>query len=127
MDGLDRRGRITRGGKRRRVVRAALFRKLDQRSGIEQCLTMDRERKTGGLDPARGALHRVHALGNALLLLSAYIGRPLRLQMPERNESAHRRRVLRSYLQLLPAMVRARRAAKPSVDRTALMSWQVTK
>ena len=60
-------------------------------------------------------------------MLSAYIGRPLRLQMPERNESAHRRRVLRSYLQLLPAMVRARRAAKPSVDRTALMSWQVTK
>lgn len=60
-------------------------------------------------------------------MLSAYIGRPLRLQMPERNESAHRRRVLSSYLQLLPAMVRARRAAKPSVDRTALMSWQVTK
>ncbi|MGB8861585.1 MAG: glycosyltransferase family 2 protein [Ilumatobacteraceae bacterium] len=60
-------------------------------------------------------------------MLSAYIGRPLRLQMPERNNSAHRRRVCKSYLQLLPAMIRDRRAAHPSTDRSALMSWEVTK
>ncbi len=59
--------------------------------------------------------------------LSAYIGRPLRLQMPERQESAHRRRVCKSYLQLLPSMLRHRRATKPTVDRAALMSWEVKK
>ncbi len=58
---------------------------------------------------------------------SAYIIRPLRLQMPERHDSAHRRRVLVSYARLLPGVLRDRRAAKPSVDRKSLMSWEVTK
>ena len=60
-------------------------------------------------------------------MLSAYIGRPLRLQMPERHESAHRRGVCKSYLQLLPSMLRHRRAMKPTVDRAALMSWEAVK
>ena len=60
-------------------------------------------------------------------MLSAYIGRPLRLQMPERHESAHRRRVCKSYLQILPSMLRDRRSAKPTVERAALMSWETTK
>ena len=60
-------------------------------------------------------------------MVSAYVMRPLRLQMPERSHSAHRRRVLKSYLRLLPAMVRARRAAHPKVDRASLMSWEMTK
>jgi len=59
--------------------------------------------------------------------VSAYILRPLRLQMPERHESGHRRRVLTSYVRLLPAMLRDRRAAKPKLDRQALMSWERTK
>jgi len=59
--------------------------------------------------------------------VSAYVLRPLRLQMPERNESAHRRRVLWSYLRNLWPMLRDRRATKPSVDRKSLMSWEVTK
>jgi GT2 family glycosyltransferase len=59
--------------------------------------------------------------------LSAYVLRPLRLKMPERNESAHRRRVLASYARLLRPMMRHRRAAKPSVNRKSLMSWEVTK
>lgn len=59
--------------------------------------------------------------------ISAYILRPLRLQMPERHDSAHRRRVLASYVRLLPRMLRDRRAAKPTVDRQSLMSWEVFK
>ena len=59
--------------------------------------------------------------------ISAYIMRPLRLQMPERHQSAHRRRVFASYLRLLRPMLRDRRAAKPKVDRQSLMSWEVTK
>ncbi|MCE9623116.1 MAG: glycosyltransferase family 2 protein [Actinomycetia bacterium] len=60
-------------------------------------------------------------------MVSAYIMRPLRLQMPERTMSAHRRRVLASYVRLLPGVLRDRRAAKPRVSRRALMSWEVTK
>lgn len=60
-------------------------------------------------------------------MLSAYVLRPLRLQMPERHESAHRRKVAASYLRELRPTLRDRRAAKPTVDRTALMSWEVTK
>ena len=60
--------------------------------------------------------------------LSGYIGRPIRLQMPERRVPAHRRRVLISYLRLLPAMLRERRATEPVVSRRHLMtSWEVTK
>ncbi len=60
-------------------------------------------------------------------MLSAYILRPLRLQMPERHESAHRRKVVASYLRELRPMLRDRRAATPAVDRSSLMSWEVTK
>ncbi len=60
-------------------------------------------------------------------MLSAYVRRPLRLQMPERNESAHRRKVVASYLRELRPMIRDRRATAPSVDRSSLMSWEVTK
>ena len=60
-------------------------------------------------------------------MASAYILRPLRLQMPERHESAHRRKVVSSYLRELPPMLRDRRCATPSVDRSSLMSWEVTK
>ena len=60
-------------------------------------------------------------------MLSAYILRPLRLQMPERHESAHRRKVVASYLRELRPMIRDRRATTPSVDRSSLMSWEVTK
>ncbi len=60
--------------------------------------------------------------------LSGYVGRPIRLQMPERSVPAHRRRVLTSYLRLLPAMLRDRRATEPVVSRRDLMtSWEVTK
>ena len=59
--------------------------------------------------------------------LSAYIIRPLRLQMPERNESAHRRRVFASYLRQLRPMLRDRRSATLRVERSALMSWVVDK
>ncbi len=59
--------------------------------------------------------------------ISAYVMRPLRLQMPERHQSAHRRRVLVSYFRLLRPMLRDRRRAKPVVDRQSLMSWEVVK
>ncbi len=59
--------------------------------------------------------------------IAAYIIRPLRLQMPERHESGHRRRVLVSYLRLLPTMVRDRRNTEPKVGRQSLMSWERTK
>ncbi len=63
----------------------------------------------------------------ARCLISAYVVRPLRLQMPERHESAHRRRVFASYLRELWPTVRERRATATSVDRASLMSWEVTK
>ena len=79
--------------------------------------------------PAKQALRS--GLGEARRFLrgtiSAFVMRPLRLQMPERQMSAHRRRVLASYLRLLPPMLRDRRSAKPVVDRESLMSWEVTK
>ena len=59
--------------------------------------------------------------------VSAFIVRPLRLEMPERHVSAHKRRVLKSYLLELPAMLRDRRAARPTVSRASLMSWEMTK
>ena len=79
--------------------------------------------------PARAALRA--GLGETRRcvrwMLSAYILRPLRMQMPERHESAHRRRVLASYARLVWPMVRDRRNAKPLVTRKSLMSWEVTK
>ena len=59
--------------------------------------------------------------------LSAYVIRPLRLQMPERHESAHRRRVVPAICGCCRAMLRDRRAAKPKVARRSLMSWEVSK
>lgn len=62
--------------------------------------------------------------------LSAFVLRPLRLQMPERHESAHRRKVAASYLREVWPMVRDRRAATRAiltVDRDSLMKWEVTK
>jgi GT2 family glycosyltransferase len=59
--------------------------------------------------------------------ISAYVIRPLKLQMPERHESAHRRKVFASYLRELRPMIRDRRAATPVVDRASMMSWEVTK
>lgn len=59
--------------------------------------------------------------------VSAYVMRPLRLQMPERVESAHRRKVVRGYLRDLPGMLRDRRATRPVVSREALMRWEMTK
>lgn len=79
--------------------------------------------------PARSAIRA--GLGEARRCLrwhlSAYILRPLRMQMPERHESAHRRRVLASYARLLWPMLRDRRRAKPTVARESLMSWEVAK
>ena len=60
-------------------------------------------------------------------LLSAYVLRPLRLQMPERHESSHRRKVVASYLRELRPVLRDRRATTVTVDRSSLMSWEVTK
>ncbi len=74
---------------------------------------------------ARAGLGEVRRF--ARCMLSAYILRPLRLQMPERHESAHRRKVVVSYLRELRPMLHDRRAAAPPVDRSSLMSWEVTK
>ncbi len=43
--------------------------------------------------------------------------RPFVLRLPVRAEAAHQWRVVRSYVGKLPAMMRARRSARPSVDR----------
>jgi GT2 family glycosyltransferase len=56
-----------------------------------------------------------------------YLIRPLTLRLPVRIEVARRWRVTRSYVGLLPAMVRSRRSARPLVARSAPMSWQVDK
>lgn len=53
--------------------------------------------------------------------------RPLTLRMPARPEARHRRRVLRSYLSLLPAMLRDRWMMDRHVSRRSLMRWEVSK
>jgi len=53
--------------------------------------------------------------------------RPLTLRMPSRPEARHRRRVLRSYLSLLPAMLRDRWMMDRHVSRGSLMRWEVSK
>ncbi|CAB4570638.1 unannotated protein [freshwater metagenome] len=53
--------------------------------------------------------------------------RPLTLRMPARPEARHRRRVLRSYLGLLPAMLRDRWMMDRHVSRASLMRWEVSK
>jgi hypothetical protein len=53
--------------------------------------------------------------------------RPLTLRMPARPEARHRRRVLKSYLSLLPAMLRDRWMMDRHVSRGSLMRWEVSK
>ena len=55
------------------------------------------------------------------------VWRPLTLRMPYRPEVDHQWKVVRSYLRLLPAMLRARWFARPLVSRASLMSWVQTK
>ena len=53
--------------------------------------------------------------------------RPLTLRLPVRAEVAHRWKVCRGYLQLLPGMVADRWTTKPKVSRRSLMEWEVVK
>ena len=53
--------------------------------------------------------------------------RPLTLRMPARPEARHRRRVLKSYLGLVPAMLRDRWMMNRRVSRSSLMKWEVSK
>ena len=53
--------------------------------------------------------------------------RPLTLRMPARPEAAMRRRVLKSYISLLPAMLRDRWLMDRRCSRESLMKWEVSK
>jgi hypothetical protein len=53
--------------------------------------------------------------------------RPLTLRMPSRPEAAMRRRVLKSYLLLVPAMLRDRWLMDRRCSRQSLMKWEVSK
>jgi hypothetical protein len=53
--------------------------------------------------------------------------RPLTLRMPARPEAAMRRRVLKSYLLLVPAMLRDRWLMDRRYSRQSLMKWEVSK
>jgi len=53
--------------------------------------------------------------------------RPLTLRMPARPEAALRRRVLFSYLSLLPGFLRDRWMMDRRVSRRSLMKWETTK
>jgi len=53
--------------------------------------------------------------------------RPLTLRMPSRPEARHRRLVLKSYLGLLPAMLRERWMMDRYTSRRSLMRWEVSK
>ena len=53
--------------------------------------------------------------------------RPLTLRMPAKPEARLRRRVLASYLALLPGMLRDRWLMDRRVGRRSLMSWETTK
>ena len=53
--------------------------------------------------------------------------RPLTLRMPARPEAAMRRRVLKSYLLLVPAMLRDRWLMDRRCSRQSLMKWEVSK
>jgi len=59
--------------------------------------------------------------------LRGLVWRPLTLRMPDRPEAAHRRRVLASYLSLLPGVLRDRWMMDRRVTRRSLMSWEVAK
>jgi len=62
-----------------------------------------------------------------MVVVRHYVIRPLTLRLPVRAEVSHRLRVLRSYLSLLPEMLRDRRAMRVVVPREELMSWEITK
>ena len=53
--------------------------------------------------------------------------RPLTLRMPARPEAAMRRRVLQSYISLVPAMLRDRWLMDRRCSRESLMKWEVSK
>ena len=53
--------------------------------------------------------------------------RPLTLRMPARPEAAMRRRVLKSYISLVPAMLRDRWLMDRRCTRESLMKWEVSK
>ena len=79
--------------------------------------------------PARLAVRAILGAVERLMVtfLRQVVFRPLVLRLPVRAEAAHQWRVVRSYVGKLPAMMRARRSAHPSVDRGSLLSWMVTK
>ena len=79
--------------------------------------------------PARLALRAILGAVKRLVVtfLRQVVLRPFVLRLPVRAEASHQWRVVRSYAGKLPAMVRARRSARPSVDRGSLLSWMVTK
>ena len=53
--------------------------------------------------------------------------RPLTLRMPSRPEAAMRRRVLKSYISLVPAMLRDRWLMDRRCSRESIMKWEVSK
>ena len=53
--------------------------------------------------------------------------RPLTLRMPVRTEALHQWMLLRGYVRLLPAMLRARWSSTRMIDRSSLLAWTQTK
>ena len=62
-----------------------------------------------------------------IIIIRHLILRPLTLRMPARPEAAMRRRVLKSYLSLVPAMLRDRWLMDRRCSRQSLMKWEVSK
>ena len=56
-----------------------------------------------------------------------YVLRPLTLRLPARPEVSQRWKVCRSYLGLLPAMLRDRWSSERTMPRDELMEWEVVK
>jgi GT2 family glycosyltransferase len=63
----------------------------------------------------------------AIVNVRHLILRPLTLRMPSRPEAAMRRRVLKSYISLVPAMLRDRWLMDRRCSRQSLMKWEVSK
>jgi len=63
----------------------------------------------------------------AVINVRHLILRPLTLRMPARPEAAMRRRVLKSYISLVPAMLRDRWLMDRRCSRQSLMKWEVSK
>lgn len=63
----------------------------------------------------------------AIDIVRHLVVRPLTLRMPLMTEVRNDWQVTRSYLQLLPAMLRARYAQRPTVARHAVIAWEVDK